>query len=124
MSNILSYNNKTSKSGANDWSAVEPYGDDDIRQIKDPNGGLSQNPRTAIPSPFAQLDLVKNAFDHLTNGGTRMTGIASELKMVSDALDVAQLFFEYENHRDQLHVVRWNKATETERLMADPQHRL
>ena len=124
MSNILSYNNKTAKSGANDWIPVEPYSDDDIRQIKDPNGGLSQNPRTAIPSPFAQLDLVKNAFDHLTNGGTRMTGIVSELKMVSDALDVAQLFFEYENHRDQLHVVRWNKATEIERLMADPRHRL
>ncbi|MBQ5466272.1 MAG: hypothetical protein IIT60_03370, partial [Muribaculaceae bacterium] len=124
MSNILSYNNKTAKSGAQDWIPVEPYGDDDIRQIKDPNGGLSQNPRTAIPSPFAQLDLVKNAFDHLTNGGTRMTGIVSELKMVSDALDVAQLFFEYENHRDNLHVVRWNKATEIEKLKSDPRHRL
>ena len=65
MSKILSYNNKTTKSVSADWIAVEPYSDDDIRQIKDPNGGLSQNPRTAIPSPFAQLDLVKNAFEHL-----------------------------------------------------------
>lgn len=59
MSKILSYNNKTTKTSSEDWIAVEPYSDDDIRQIKDPNGGLSRNPRTAIPSPFAQLDLVK-----------------------------------------------------------------
>lgn len=124
MSNILSYNNKTSKTSAEDWIPVEPYSDDDIRQIKDPNGGLSRNPRTAIPSPFAQLDLVKNAFSHLVAGKERMTGIVSELIMVSNALDIAQLFFEYENHRDYLHIVRWNKATEIERLKSEPEHRL
>lgn len=124
MSKILSYNNKTSKTSAQDWIAVEPYSDDDIRQIKDPNGGMSRNPRTAIPSPFAQLDLVKNAFEHLQAGAERMTGIVSELIMVSHALDVAQLFFEYENHRDYLHIVRWNRATELERLKSYPLHRL
>ena len=124
MSNILSYNNKTSKTSAEDWIPVEPYSDDDIRQIKDPNGGMSRNPRTAIPSPFAQLDLVKNAFDHLMPGSNRMNGIVSELIMVSNALDVAQLFFEYENHRDYLHIVRWNKVAEIERLKSQPQHRL
>ncbi len=124
MSNILSYNNKTTKTGAEDWIPVEPYSDDDIRQIKDPNGGMSRNPRTAIPSPFAQLDLVKNAFEHLTANGNRMTGIVSELIMVSNALDVAQLFFEYENHRDSLHIVRWNRQTEIERLKNEPKHRL
>ena len=104
MSKILSYNNKTTKTSSEDWIAVEPYSDDDIRQIKDPNGGLSRNPRTAIPSPFAQLDLVKNAFEHLQPTPQGMVGIASEQIMVSNALDVAQLFFEYENHRDQLHI--------------------
>ncbi|MBS7372932.1 MAG: hypothetical protein KIG57_02490 [Muribaculaceae bacterium] len=116
MSKILSYNNKTTKSVSADWIAVEPYSDDDIRQIKDPNGGLSQNPRTAIPSPFAQLDLVKNAFEHLQPSPEGMTGIVSEKMMVSHALDVAQLFFEYENHSGQLHIVRWNKTAELQRL--------
>ncbi len=124
MSNILSYNNKTTKTSAEDWIPVEPYQDDDIRQIHDPNGGMSRNPRTAIPSPFAQLDLVKNAFEHLQPGSQRMTGIVSELIMVSNALDVAQIFFEYENHRDQLHIVRWNRAAQIEQLKSDPQHRL
>jgi hypothetical protein len=124
MSNILSYNNKTTKTSSEDWIPVEPYQDDDIAQIKDPNGGMSRNPRTAIPSPFAQLDLVKNAFEHLQPGSDRMRGIVSELIMVSNALDVAQLFFEYENHRDHLHIVRWNRAAEIERLKAEPEHRL
>lgn len=124
MSKILSYNNKTTKTSSEDWIQVEPYTDDDIRQIKDPNGGLSRNPRTAIPSPFAQLDLVKNAFEHLQPTPQGMAGIASEQIMVSQALDVAQLFFEFENHSHQLHIVRWNKATELERLKASPEHRL
>ena len=122
MRNILSYNNKTTKTSSEDWIPVEPYQDDDIAQIKDPNGGMSRNPRTAIPSPFAQLDLVKNAFEHLQPGSDRMRGIVSELIMVSNALDVAQLFFEYENHRDHLHIVRWNRAAEIERLKAEPEH--
>ena len=124
MSNILSYNNKTTKTASEDWIAVEPYADDDIRQIKDPNGGLSRNPRTAIPSPFAQLDLVKNAFEHLTTGRQNMQGIVSERIMVSNALDVAQLFFEFANHRDYLHIVRWNREEEIARLKSEPQHRL
>ena len=56
MSQVLSYNNKTTKTSAQDWIPVAPYVEDDIKQIKDPNGGMSENPRTAIPSPFAQLD--------------------------------------------------------------------
>lgn len=124
MSNILSYNNKTTKTAGEDWIPVEPYADDDIRAIKDPNGGLSRNPRTAIPSPFAQLDLVKNAFEHLTTGMQGMQGIVSERIMVSNALDVAQLFFEFENHRDYLHIVRWNRDDEIARLKSEPQHRL
>ena len=67
MSEILSYSNNTSKSGEEDWIGHAPYSDDDIARIKDPDGGLSENPRTAIPSPLAQLDLVKNAFKQLAN---------------------------------------------------------
>ena len=35
MSNILSYSNKTARTGEEDWIAVEPYTDDDIQRIKD-----------------------------------------------------------------------------------------
>ena len=87
MSNVLSYNNKTARTGQDDWVSVTPYDDDEIQHIKDPDGGLSRNPRTAIPSPFAQLDLVKNAFKALSNPSLR--GAAMNERLVSNALDVA-----------------------------------
>ncbi len=123
MSQVLSYNNKTTKTSAQDWIPVTPYVDDDIKQIKDPNGGMSENPRTAIPSPFAQLDLVKNAFEHLA-GNARLSGSMMDKRLVSNALDVAQLFFDFENHKDYLHIVRWNRDEQLERLKSEPEHRL
>ncbi len=122
MSKILSYSNKTSKSGGDDWIPVEPYNDDDIAQIKDPDGGLSSNPRTAIPSPFAQIDLVKNAFHNLAN--PQLRGAVMNERLVSNALDVAQLLFDYENHKDYLRIVAWNRKDELARLKSNNQHRL
>ena len=122
MSNVLSYSNKTAKTGQDDWIPVEPYTDDDIKQIKDPDGGLSRNPRTAIPSPFAQLDLVKNAFVQLANPMLR--GAAMNERLVSNALDVAQLFFDFENHKDYLRIVRWNRDDGIARLKSDDRHKL
>ena len=86
MSQVLSYNNKTTKTAAGDWIAVAPYVDDDIRRIHDPNGGLSVNPRTAIPSPFAGLDLVKNAFERLA-GNPRLDGTLMDKRKFCDSSD-------------------------------------
>ena len=122
MSEILSYSNKTSRGGAEDWIPVEPYQDDDIARIKDPDGGLARSPRTAIPSPFAQLDLVKNAFAQLANPNLR--GAAMNERLVSNALDVAQLFFDFENHKKQLRIVRWNREEQLAQLRVNPHHRL
>ena len=122
MSKVLSYSNKTSKNVDGDWIPVEPYSDDDIAQIKDPDGGLSSNPRTAIPSPFAQIDLVKNAFANIAN--PQLRGAVMNERLVSNALDVAQLFFDFENHKDYLRIVVWNRSEEIERLKSNPLHRL
>ena len=122
MSEILSYSNNTSKNGEEDWVSHVPYTDDDISRIKDPDGGLSENPRTAIPSPLAQLDLVKNAFKQLAND--RLRGARMNERLVSNALDVAQLFFDYENHKSYLRIIRWNREECLEQLKANPQHRL
>ncbi|MCQ2289058.1 MAG: hypothetical protein MJZ74_08165 [Muribaculaceae bacterium] len=122
MSKILSYSNKTSKNVGGDWIPVEPYSEDDIAQIKDPDGGLSSNPRTAIPSPFAQIDLVKTAFHNLAN--PQLQGAVMNEHLVSNALDVAQLLFDFENHKDYLRIVTWNRKDELARLKANGQHRL
>lgn len=121
MSKILSYNNKTTGEG---WIPLNnQYSADEIEMISDPNGGLSQRPRTAIPSPFAQMDLVKNAFKRLAMHAN-LQGEAMDEKLVANALDVAQLFFNYEELNNQVRIVEWNRATDLQSLQNDIQHRL
>ncbi len=121
MSKILSYNKKTSGEG---WiSLANQYSADEINMIDDPNGGLSVKPRTAIPSPFAQMDLVKNAFRRLA-ADPRLNGELMDERLVGNALDVAQLFFNLPELSGVLHVVSWNKTAALQQLAADPRHRL
>ncbi len=121
MSKILAYNNKTT---GESWIPLSgQYSADEIEMIADPNGGLSQNPRTAIPSPFAQMDLVKNAF-HRQSTHPDLHGETMDEKLVSDALDIAQLFFCYKELTESLHIITWNRATEIAKLLTSPQHRI
>ncbi|SFG21672.1 hypothetical protein [Prevotella sp. KH2C16] len=121
MGKILSYNNKTTGEG---WIPLNTqYNADEIEMISDPNGGLSQKPRTAIPSPFAQMDLVKNAFSRLASH-SNLQGEAMDEKLVANALDIAQLFFSYPELKSQLHIIEWNRDVELSRLLSDPQHKL
>ena len=119
--NILGYNNKTTGEG---WIPLDgQYNADEIEMISDPNGGLTDKPRTAIPSPFAQMDLVKNAFRRLSFHQD-LHGERMDERLVSDALDIAELFFNYNELADKLRVVTWNRSTDVQRLRQDPQHRL
>ncbi len=117
----LSYNDKTQPVATEDWLSVPPYSDDEIDRIQDPDGGLSEMPRTAIPSPFAQLDLVKTAFAAVARS---LDAPRMHRRLVSNALDVAQLLFDYENHRDRLRVVCWNRDERLEAMKASPSHHL
>ncbi|MCH4148629.1 MAG: hypothetical protein LKG25_00410 [Prevotella sp.] len=121
MSKILSYNNKTTGEG---WIPLNnQYNADEIDMISDPNGGLSQKPRTAIPSPFAQMDLVKSAFSRLASHANLQGDVMDE-KLVANAFDIAQLFFSYPELKNQLHLIEWNKNVELPMLLNDQQHKL
>ena len=121
MSKIFSYNKKTTGEG---WVSLNSqYNADEIDMIADPNGGLSQKPRTAIPSPFAQMDLVKNAFKRLSMHRSLQREAMDE-KLVANALDVAQLFFNYSELKNRLQLVEWNRDVELEKLKSQPEHKL
>lgn len=121
MSKILSYNNKTTGEG---WIELNSqYNANEIEMIYDPDGGLIQTPRTAIPSPFAQMDLVKNAFQRLSTHND-LCGEAMDKRLVSYALDVAQLFFNYPETKQTLRIVEWNKSVHVGMLRQSAQHRL
>lgn len=121
MSKIFSYNNKTTGEG---WIPLnDQYSADEIDMIDDPNGGLSQQPRTAIPSPFAQMDLVKNAFLRLSTHRD-LRGELMDEKLVANALDIAQLFFNYHELKGKLHIIEWKKSSHIQMLQSDNQHKL
>jgi hypothetical protein len=60
---------------------------------------------TSIPSPFARIDLVKSAFQWVADNG--IEGDTAQHKLVSDALDIGQLFF-LSNLYPQIEIIEWN----------------
>lgn len=92
-----------------DWSDCGqfPYGRNNRDTIQDPNGASARKEITSIPSPFARIDLVKNAFAEIVRSG-RLDGNTIFHKMVSDALDVGEIFFNMDKYRDDIEIIVWD----------------
>lgn len=97
-----------------DWQQSQPYSTNVINQIKDPNGATSRNEITSIPSPFARIDLVKNAFKEVNALG--LDGETIYHKMVSDSLDVGQIFFNYPKYQNLVNIIYWDKTNDLQAL--------
>ncbi|MBQ9556234.1 MAG: hypothetical protein IJV05_08415 [Muribaculaceae bacterium] len=106
---ILSFVDREEKE---DWFDLShPYIDDDIQRIHDPEGGANANPRTAIPSPFAQFDLVQEAFRQLGSPDMLEPEKAMQaLRLVHNSLDIAELFFNYNLFENDFEILSWNAA--------------
>lgn len=99
-------------SGANealqDWTQIDSYLDTAaINLIRDNAGANARQQITSIPSPFARIDLVKTAFKNVVAGG-KPQGISIFHKMVSDSLDVGQVFFNSINPTSKVEIITWN----------------
>jgi len=91
-----------------DWTQIDGYLDAvHINNIKDTAGANARNQITSIPSPFARIDLVKTAFKNVT-ASAEPEGISIFHKMVSDALDVGQVFFNSARLKDKVDIIAWN----------------
>ena len=55
---------------------------------------------------------MKRAFAIVADGRENLNGLSAYDKLVSDALDIGQLFFEIEKRRDLLEILVWDKAQE------------
>ena len=106
---------KESNDNITDWGLSKRYGKDVINQITDPTGADAEKEITSIPSPFARIDLAKNAFKWVVDSND-LEGITIHHKMVSDCLDVAELFFNYDKFSDKLEILVWDKDQEIEKL--------
>jgi hypothetical protein len=120
MSKIFGY----TKKGGQHWFNSDAYSDKEIEAIRDPEGGSEISLPTAIPSPFARIDLVKNAFRNIakspnlkayTKDGNVVSGKDDE-KLVSDALDLAEMLFNIDSIKDKIRIIVWDKEAEIEKL--------
>lgn len=98
-------------------SPITPYNAQTIATIKDPTGAISTKEITSIPSPFARIDLVKSAFAelHQACNGKQGDALRKELdgntiyhKMVSDALDIGEIFFNLDKLQGKVEVLSWS----------------
>ena len=96
-----------------DWFQSLPINNNLINGIQTGSGDGKKLP-TSIPSPFARLDLVRTAFESVaeTNlDGLMINGAAVNTdnhKLVSDALDIAQIFFNYSKFSHKLEIIAWD----------------
>lgn len=89
------------------WFQSSPIGAKELETIKADKDDVA----TSIPSPFARIDLVKTAFGWVRNH--ELTGQSAYHKLVSDALDVAQLFYLSQNaqYKNDITIVEWSKES-------------
>ena len=107
------------------WDDSVKIGSKAIDSIPDPAGAANSHEITSIPSPFARMDLVKNAFKYVADNN--LDGRTIYHKLVSDALDVGQIFFNIEKYRDIIEIIVWDKNTALKELNEssyDEHHRL
>jgi hypothetical protein len=125
---VLSYGKQSETEG---WKTTNQYGDDIIKDIYDSQGGRSENPKTAIPSPFAQLNLVENAFMHLSDtqklkqekNGEKVVASTMDERLVSYAWDIGQLFFNFAEKQEDLKIIPWG-IDNVKALRREPEHKL
>lgn len=106
MAKVLRLHNGAADTIGN-WDTSVKIGTKAIDSIADPIGANDKHEITSIPSPFARMDLVKRAFKIVAEGS--LEGKTAYHKLVSDCLDVGQIFFNIEKYRDKIEIIVWDK---------------
>ncbi len=121
MAKVFRIQQRNGNDTITDWGNSSVYGANVISQIEDPDGATASKEITSIPSPFARIDLVKTAFKEVTNT-RQLDGDTIYHKMVSDTLDVAQIFFNYENLSGMVEIIEWQRGNGLALLRNNPSH--
>lgn len=91
----------------NGWGQSTVISQKAVETITDPQGNCAQSEITSIPSPFARLDLVKQSFKYV-NDTHDFDGKTIYHRMVSDALDVGEIFFNINKYGNLVKITEWN----------------
>jgi hypothetical protein len=108
-----------------DWGITSEYDNTAIDGIKDPDGATAKKQITSIPSPFARIDLVQTAFKNVVDSED-LDGNTIYHKMVSDSLDVGEIFFNHNRFSSLIEIIAWDKENDLNALLTsnNRQHRL
>jgi len=100
-----------------DWnkSNAFPYDSTNRQTITDPNGGNAHKQITSIPSPFARIALTKTAFAEVVKSGN-LDGTTIYHRMVSDAWDVGEIFFNMDKLGKMVRIIRWDPVNDLQAL--------
>lgn len=101
-----------------------PYNSANRDTIEDPDGDSSRHEITSIPSPFARIDLIKTAFKEVckVNKKTQQFNLDGNTifhKMVSDVLDIGEIFFNIDKYKGKVEILTWNASNMISELMFD-----
>ncbi|RYD53381.1 MAG: hypothetical protein EOP52_04400 [Sphingobacteriales bacterium] len=92
-----------------DWQETAPMQDVHIATIPDPAGAQVSHEITSIPTPFARIDVAKNAYRQLNATG-QLDGTTIYHKIVSDCLDVLEIFFQAPLLGNTVEIIPWNSG--------------
>ena len=115
MSKVFRLHTTGGRNDQTDWFDCQVYDDEIIKNIKDPDGADARKQITSIPSPFARIDLVKTAFAEVVKSG-ELDGKTIYHRMVSEAFDVAEIFFNYDKWKSKFKIIVWDRDNDLEAL--------
>ena len=92
-----------------DWQETMAMQQVHINTIPDPAGAKVSHEITAIPTPFARIDIATNAFRQVQSSG-QPDGTTIYHKVVSDCLDVLEIFFQAPLLGNDIEIIPWNSG--------------
>ena len=92
------------------WQQINNHiSDRTIDTIQDPAGSNIATQITSIPSPFARMDLIRTSF-RFVNSSRNLESNTIYHRMVSECLDVAEIFFNIEAFKDKVELLEWDSG--------------
>lgn len=109
------------------WDTSRQYGTNEINNIQDPSGAIASLPITSVPTPFASLELARNAFEvcgAVSHGVNNVKGTTIYHKIVSSCLDTLEIFFNFNKLNAYVDIIPWNANNEITGLLnsENPSH--
>lgn len=111
--------NNTQNTNGDGWAPSSILTKKLVETIVDPHNANAARDISSIPSPFGRMDLVRTAFRELVVS-KELEGDTLHHKLVSDALDVAQIIFHLERLEKAglVKLLRWERRQELAQLLA------